>query len=94
MSTIRTPPGLKTKKVQFERLPKADLVNECEKLGLPTQGTIAELRLRLREHSEVEEFELSATPDKLGGQVEKPETDLESRREGLRQGDPCVGDDG
>ena len=54
---LRTPPAKKANPVLS--MAKADLENECERLGLSTMGTIAELRARILEHLQPEEFQAS-----------------------------------
>ena len=76
----RTPPaGTRRVQATVDKLSKADLENECEKLGLSPEGTIVQLRLRLQQHYEAEEFSKSTTPSR-GAAVDGEETDAGAER--------------
>ena len=55
----RTPPG-KTNPILV--MSKPDLMNECERRGISTDGNVNDLRQRILEHQQTEEFARSASP--------------------------------
>jgi hypothetical protein len=42
--------GLKTAPVTLSKMKKSDLVNECTSLGLPTTGSVLELKKSIKDH--------------------------------------------
>jgi len=48
---------------------KADLLNECERLGLSTSGTIHSLRMRLQEHLDLKDLDKKSLDDDAPGPI-------------------------